>query len=97
MNAGLPQSAHDPHRFYSEFVAQVQKYRGALLAENIKETIHAVAANTAVSQQVITKIQSELRAAHRMFFKFGTISATVILEGYQKLSSASFRGSPFNC
>jgi hypothetical protein len=63
----------------SELVGDIQKYRTAHFAENVQEKIHSVAMNAAVSQQVVSQVQSELLEAHGKYFRLCVLCGVILL------------------
>lgn len=104
VNVDRPQPACDNNSFmndFSEQLAQLRKYLDAGLAENVENLIHVTAANPSVSQQVITKIQSEVHEAHRRFFRLGTVSvviplAALLIGGTAELITRNIYHIPWN-
>lgn len=104
VDVGRPQAASGPDSFmniFSEPLAKLRKYRAALIAENVEQLIHVTAANPEVSQQVITKVQSEVREARRVFFRICSTSviiplAVLLINGTADLITRNIFHVPWN-
>jgi hypothetical protein len=103
-DVGSPQPTSGPNSFINIFsgpLAKLRKYRAALLAENVEQLIHVTAANPAVSQQVITKVQSEAREARRILFRICSTSviiplALLLINGTADLITRNIFHVPWN-